>query len=1062
MSRPQKQSSRINSITNNIAWFSDLEISAELNKNNPTQELKNPQSKTSDLKQILLSSKSGIFKPNNHKAFEIKSPFSQVNSPNQSQGKSKKHSIQHKVFHVSQKAKKSIELENSMFLKNIRSFNQKLSKSESQDFLRINSCIGKGSKQTKTLTSNHNLKRRKTHKKKFTVKKFQTLQDNRAKASDEVILTMRPDSIQKLPKSKIRIRTSLGIGERLDLTSEQNKALAFKLSKKRPPTTFMDELRKQKKQKDIQKFTRIFNKENSENKLSILRGRRFRRQKSWTNNFVITSKEKNCPPRNRKAPKITISKFLDKKVFKTEKIIKSSSNKKIYSYPSDFLKFIKKIKILDDFFNHGFTKEIISKSGNPKLFKNCVLTREEITLMTKNLLKYFTKETNNLKRIHLAVIQMTDIAYKLRRVYRENGDLIIFLLTQIVRDLKGFKNDMTQASFKIVKSNQVEIIRMEDRFKKREQALAIQIKVLKEQVEQKSKQDELLLKENQVLKKIIKNLKSKNFNYMTRISEIKQSTIKASKSKEKKEIKKTDVKESKRRFKKVIGKIIPGFANKKKLSIVNLVDKIKLLSKLQNNYNSGGQKNSFMDANMTPAKNNNLTEVQFFSHKKTEKVSKGKSQTDSYSEISNEEGPKISVFPQRKAKEIINSHKITSKMKPCSNSIKKKTKMTNSLSRSNKYSDAQQQTPKMIGKYLISDIAKLSKYYLVPEDGTNNKSIQASIKTAEIQTQTYITLVNKDYDTIFKNKVTFKNFVNDYNFRQKMSHQSVIKRFSNLRREEFKKKKSMPAIQKFHAWAKQIIPRKRDDENQSDLNSVTRFKKSVFQMMENMSDANNKKPLHKTFGNFNEINKDQKAKLKNVTTNFSVERKRNLKESEVITGNENNLVDQKDQIKSIFRDFLKENILERSDLVTQENKLIWITKFFMNEEIKNEKLQNENKKYEAITAMLKEMFIKKSHNNKKTKSLFLKKSHENISSPEIIDDTILQNKKLFSTWQAKKTKQINDSYKKYIRKAHNKKSIFKNKKYKKLWVKLHSFLKKKIQKIETHKIGKSKLRLFYF
>ena len=54
--------------------------------------------------------------------------------------------------------------------------------------------------------------------------------------------------------------------------------------------------------------------------------------------------------------------------------------------------------------------------------------------------------------------------------------------------------------------------------------------------------------------------------------------------------------------------------------------------------------------------------------------------------------------------------------------------------------------PQRIGVYLLKDIEQVSKYYTIPDGGTNTKGTQTMVQKKETSTQTNLNLVRTNFD----------------------------------------------------------------------------------------------------------------------------------------------------------------------------------------------------------------------------------------------------------------------------------------------------------------------------
>jgi hypothetical protein len=585
----------------------------------------------------------------------------------------------------------------------------------------------------------------------------------------------------------------------------------------------------------------------------------------------------------------------------------------------------------------------------------------------------------------------------------------------------------------------VEIIRLKNNFKEREEALEIQISQLKDEIKQKGIEDDSILKENRTMKIIIENLKKKNENFEKLIEDMK-------KIENNLEIRQSFARKKsvriKNKFKKIVKKVIPMNANNKRMSILDLTKKLKFMKKINlEKANDVKEKNQFLNVETkfnTPIKDYKRKNLKFFSENKKYKISNSVTEIQELDKI---EVPKNKYLNKHKRKMLRTAsgfHKradnnlINIKI----NLVKDKTE--NKKKKKKEKIKLETINDEYIGNHLVKDIEQVSKFYLIPDGGMKHQTTQMTISTQEKPTQTEISLTDDVYNNIFKNNIMLKKFVEDYNFRINVSHKNVIDRISVLQNSGLRKKNSLISLEKFKEFSKRVIPRGKKEHTIERTNKLLNFKKSVFEMIQKMPEHNEpSKKTHFTYSNYKKKSLNQnhlRVRKKNYATQRNFD-KICFRDEMDSTGEK---LYSRDQIKEIFEEFINEELLNKFNISNPETKLIWITKFFMNEEMKNEKLINENKKIETINNMLKKLFINKDNFEKEKNSRSVQLSDSDTKKiKKINDDIILKNKKMLSHWKAKKTVELNNSYKSYIRKKKNKVNIFEKKQFKDIWRKLH-------------------------
>ena len=444
--------------------------------------------------------------------------------------------------------------------------------------------------------------------------------------------------------------------------------------------------------------------------------------------------------------------------------------------PTQFIKFLESSKGIKSHFENCLTREILFDFMFPKRFHNEVLSRKEISQLMVDLSEKFKKEDDLRKRVHLALIVCSDVSFKLKGVYKEQGQLLKLIIGQVAQDFERFRTMVGKNVYRTMKTQQIELSKVQERRQKQALACEGRIKLLLEQQEVQKKQNLLKDQESTAIKRLLYELQKKNEQYLRKIQDLESKIYNGTASVR-----------ARNKFRKIIHKIIP-----ERMSIMRASRKI-MENKLVRPRESIGKAaeqtfNSFKaDADEKIIQSARSSKNSIFSNKNVDiKIcTRLNSERGScFSFIShptiNEPGPLDLLIPKDT---IRGSPRINmpSKMKNVDQSSQsQRFSVWSKPQRERPDSMMPRELPKHIYTYLVSDIEKVSRFYVIPDGTMCNQATQAETPTRSLGCQTDISLIKPIYDDIFRDKSTLREFVKDFNFRQNLKIDSLLNRVMDL------------------------------------------------------------------------------------------------------------------------------------------------------------------------------------------------------------------------------------------------------------------------------------------
>jgi hypothetical protein len=960
------------------------------------------------------------------------------------------------------------------------------------------------------------------------------------------------DKRQEEKENCEKIRDQMNVRERLLLTSERNFIIRKALMEKKTINSFSKELDKKKKKKMMQKFKKVFKttlgdekEEKKPIKLNLFLKSAFKmKQKAQTLRFKYSMKRNKT--NSSTTPKTLLSqmelkrgstssskgKFLS--AFSKSKQLKTQKSdlKRLYWSNPKFLAFLNEHPTLRSFFENPLTINILKKFTIPHYSQHQVLNRSELTNLIWKTKNYFKCEEKYFNRIHLAFIVGVDMAFKLRLVYKEHGDLMAMLFAQLAKDFENFKILVGKSTYQTMKNQQMEIQKIKNNFQKENEIFEKRIELMRETNQQKKNNEEMIDNERILMKKLIHDLQVKNEEQLRYIQKLENNAKVGNPNKDDNKVQ--------NKFKRIVNKLLPNSQRQKKLSFAMVSSRIIQL-KRDSNQAGGFEEN----------KNTQDKSKYFYKRVSTfRKFHKDDSNDDPVSMVTSQNFLKnttknmglVSLEKSDKKKFLIpncqsqmsikniNRRSLTNKETQNSikrlrtrfsykNSYDKKdsrvkfhyTKNHSRCSFESSNQSAQSRALDKIGPYLISDLDKVSKFYVIPDGGMKHQSVQTMAKMQSKEVQTELSLSQPVFDQIFSNRNTMIEYIKDFLLRQNLSHRQVLKRISDLK--EIKKEEEPSESSSVSEDTKHI--RMSIQRQHTKMRTLGRFTKMVRHSKSGSNNINKRlsimiTPSHtqknfemnEAFQNlnksgFNYLSSSQIRKPptsnnflihnfspKNENTSYKKRQVESYNRTPLLTMNSKNSVtlmgstsnneclmsvsdfsetkEQKD-IKKICKKVLHEYIkdeIEKGKKKTRGNKqlLNLITKYLMNEEIKNEKLIEKKKKFQMIIDILKDVLSAKVvfSKDKRSKSVSLKnkkikkpvlpressKFEDNIlieinQKPMMLDKSLTQVRSCPNLFNLTSLK-IN-----FLPK-NNKSNIFFNKKFQNLWVSFKNHLNKNI------------------
>lgn len=868
--------------------------------------------------------------------------------------------------------------------------------------------------------------------------------------------------------SEMEIQTEMSVRDKLELTGQKNRVLYKSIRQKVKQSTFAEELDKQKKLNATRKFKTVFAKMGTQQKKllgHLQNGLKIRKLFSSRTRRRLQSKhsprgsnKENTGTRNSRGKGHLLG------VPKSPKNLWSLDSQRKLILPIDFREYTWSFQGLKRHFKHAMTREVLHNFHFAKQFYNEILDREEVWSLKDKVVNFFGCEKSLKRRLHMAVVQGADIAYKLKLVYKEQGELLSLIFEQIAEDVAGFRQNVGKTAYKLVQNNKNEINKAKERFKEREQVFETRLKLLAQKHEKEKKKGKLQDEERILMRKLIYELQEKNEKYAR--------TVERLKNRKETFEKKASVVESnqvRNRFKKIVRKIIPVSPPTRRFSFVGVTKKLKqfhLKSKHKPESKTPLDKDSARDVSIQVKTERDSVTKQYdrMNLKKfSQPVSKKRMLYSSESESSakktktpelSDPNRKVGVYRRGLSKgksrfmQTLNINglgrlDVTGSGQPGTCRQCQMRAMGQSSQRrltQNMFGSERKERmpnhvsqPKRIGLYLLKDIEKVSKFYIVPDGGMNHKATQAGLDYREMSTQTELTLVDRIFDDIMGSQKTFTLLVKDFHFRRSISYQKVLERISVMkkqRRESRADNLGVPSA-KYNGVRKSIRKMATDSlvndvfMNLHRLKSIHSGPRKAGPMRMTIKPPFGEHELDeeeiRSFSNFGTSSQNlvpiKLTKMDSlyrnmhlpVTGAYDAEQRKSEKKKLSILSKSNsqyyhrenflNRSDDKEQIQKIFDEFLEENLLyEKKDLISRETKLIWVTQYLIQEEGKNSRLAQKNQMYRETNQMLKGMIQIHRKKNHRTKSLQLSREPP-FGAPSELDATARRMQRAHSVTQ---------------------------------------------------------------
>lgn len=952
--------------------------------------------------------------------------------------------------------------------------------------------------------------------------------NNRRINEDEIRLTRELEEYKDGfdAKHNMLIESGLGIREKLMVTGERNRALKENLRLSNPTRLIRGRIQKQKKLEDQRNFKKVFCKNlgrNFDNKKKI-ELYRYLKDNVLKNMTFSTPQKRPQNSRKKKAHslrekkktsteksasrkhKIRLQKIVSNK-FKTEQV---DLEQIFRSYPK-FLEFLEKEKQLFDHYKKAQCQGILEKAGIRRLLQNSVFQRQELVNLTHDFRNEFKREQDLQKRVNLALILGTNLSFKIKSVFKEQGNLFCLILSQLAKDFEVFRQLVGKSIREISFENKAELMNLSKRNQVDKEYYDSQLQMVREMGKKKERRFEVKEEETNLMRKLIFELEQKNEKYLRIIQDLK------SKGGFNRQVESKSVRA---KFKNIIKKLLPGSAKVKKPSIQNVSQKLmkrhREESRQFQKYQSIGNKFTVFKPSQTSFKtsqtifaskmtlnDNSLRRMQA----KNFESRKGEALYSEDENQSRESNPNFNLLdvPEQECFTLpsFNSDTRESYLMHLQYQNNQKAFKGGVNRPRNTYSprmrtegvcsqckrDASFQIRRMdsrllnkrtetiensaalprIGKYLLSDIEDVSKFYLLPQEPVGNKGVQVGPSTRHAQAQTDISLVDPIFDGIFLDTARLKKFISEFTIRMNFSTKDICKRIAdikeiqldNRRSERVSKSRSnflRKSFKRFQTrrncglYSKSILrdqvnmsqPALQDrmsirmnslrDKHQKEIVNAPDVFKSAFnhslmfhrviqettnsEIFRNLSDMDKKKLLSRNsivndkqdlaYKNTSEKTKRSKEQASRNSSGFFSTSSRTSGPLR-LSMTKSLVVNLETICKEVFENYLKNEVLKEKVNVHSKEKLIkHITAFLMSEEMKNKNLLSKNNKYMLVFNMLKKIIrVPSSYNHLKRNRSFAKNVDEFSNQSEEESEAFAGPNKSKKKKLSKKMKRIN-------------------------------------------------------
>ena len=925
------------------------------------------------------------------------------------------------------------------------------------------------------------------------------------------------------PRNKIKIKTDLSIREKLQLTGEKNRLLLKSLNKKIKTNTFANELDKRKKLNSIRRFNRVFGKPDKKKEKKIITLQNGIKMRKVFSRKMLPSTMKESRSANQfftgKENKIKTARSNNMaSMDKNDRLLNVKKKNNIMSsllgfnlikdliIPKHFLQYVSCFPKISDHFNNILTKEVMNNFTFPKQFYKEILDRQEIFELKNKVTKYLSSEKILKRRLHMAIIQGVDIAYKIKLVYKEQADFLLFLFANLSDDIEKFKQNVGKTAYKSVQENKREIEKIIRRYDEREKLFETRLRILQEKHEKEKKKGQLQDEERVLMKKLIFELQEKNEKYAETVEKLKHQ-----KDQEfKKKISIVETNQVRSRFKNIVKKIIPGANSSKKLSFVGVAKKLREIHMKDRKRNVFDLIKEDHSETSKPYKTSRGSISRKYNrmdlHKFSQPVSRKRLLYSSDSEESvDERKRKVSIIKsmankRKKSFFIFDPNSESSQFKyrnfqgnfcaRCESKIyqkpfqRKATFFQNYAKDKNSRVSSSAQ-PQRIGVYLLKDIEQVSKYYTIPDGGTNTKGTQTMVQKKETSTQTNLNLVSSNFDKVLANQRAFLFFVKDYNFRKNLSYERVIDRITEMKKELAASDGNNNPSRKENTKNRLLKNQDSSIKEQELFKNIQRINSSlkVFSGRRGQKRKTLMTPNQRTF-DFKEDNlhsqvsssDDEMAanhvyltsKTKKMKRNSTLgpellnlrlyENRRNSRVSQVsFNTKQHNQVDpdrEYKKMKFLFENFLRDHLLyDRREWISKENKMIWLAQYLISEEIKYDKLCEKQEKVVNANLILKKLLNPFERKRlKRSQSLISDKLKDFKRKDKLMMDyhpnSSLRKRSLIIIKNDKKCLEFSSYLQRYKKdlKFQIKKDLFNNSCFTNIWSAFKSHLKNKYSK----------------
>ena len=636
------------------------------------------------------------------------------------------------------------------------------------------------------------------------------------------------DNFDLKKQFKQKVYTECDLREKLMITGERNRLLRDSFRRSNASNSILTEINRKKREKELSGFKRVF--------CSNLGLNFDRKKKQELFQFIkqkilktVTKRAKTQAPKvsgrsaklevsTKRKPVSTPPKKTPNHLANLKSISKKTESNTTFNiknlfraYPG-FTRFLEANPDLLSHFKQPLTRQITLKYNTKKLLQNAVYNRQEFADFIRECRSNFKREENLQNRIHLAIVLGTNLAYKLKAIYKEQGDFICMVISQVAKDFESFRQLVGRTVYQTVKSHKEELIKIEKRRDDQKKYFEGQLKMIEESHKKNERRSVIIEEECSLMKKLIYELQTKNERYLRIIEELKENKKRRNYG--------TDSQKVRDKFKNIIRRLIPENKFPGKRSFLNISKRIikrNVNRRVRNSLKKSAEKSQLIESRKSfinshtvfqskdVDQDKNLTRM--YMRMYTQMGSRSQQIYSSGSEnsvVSEEKKTNLLSIPQNESRKELPPQKsglIEKLMKSSSfktREIKekglaktqhaesqkklKKQECNKSVSDVTTGTCEQEALVPRIGQYLLADIEEVSRFYLLPDRCVNHRAVQMTPKMADKCVQTNITLMLPVYDEVFSNMGVMRAFIQDFVLRRNFSAKDISQRIADIKR----------------------------------------------------------------------------------------------------------------------------------------------------------------------------------------------------------------------------------------------------------------------------------------